>query len=56
MEEHPAAAASASTSIRLPYLGSGLIDPEEDCCGEADGGEEGVGAAVIAHGDASPVF
>ncbi len=37
-------------------LGSGLIDPEEDGGGEEDGGHEGVGASVVAHGDAAPVL
>ena len=33
-----------------------MIDPEDDGCGDADGGQEGVGASVIACVDASPVF
>lgn len=37
-------------------LCSGLIDPEEDDGGEADGGHEGVRAAVITHGDVGPVL
>jgi hypothetical protein len=37
-------------------LGSRFIDPEEDGVCEADGGHEGVGAAVIAHGGAAPVL
>ena len=33
-----------------------LIDPEDDGCGDSDGGHEGVGAAIIAGVDAPPVF
>ena len=33
-----------------------MIDLEEDCCGDADGGYEGVCALVIAGVDAPPVF
>jgi len=33
-----------------------LIDPEDYGCGDADGREEGVGAAIIAGMDATPVF
>jgi hypothetical protein len=32
----------------LRYLGSGLIDPEDEGCGEGDGRQEGVGASVVA--------
>ena len=32
------------------------MDPEEDGAGERDGGEEGVGASVVAQGDAVPVL
>ena len=35
------------------HLGSGIVDSEENGACEADGGEEGVGAAVIAHGNAA---
>lgn len=34
-------------------LGSGLIDPEEHGGGETDSGHEGVGVAIVAHGDAA---
>jgi segregation and condensation protein A len=37
-------------------LGSGLINPEEDSRGEADGGHEGVCASVVAHADAAPAL
>lgn len=37
-------------------LGSGLIDPEDEGCGESDGREEGVSAAVVACVDASPIL
>jgi hypothetical protein len=33
-----------------------LIDPEDDGCSDADGGHEGVRAAVIASVDTPPVF
>jgi hypothetical protein len=33
-----------------------LIKVEDEGGGDTDGGEEGVGAAVIAHGNAPPVF
>ena len=33
-----------------------MIDPEDDCRGDADCGHEGVRAAVIAGVDAPPVF
>lgn len=33
-----------------------LIDPEDDGCGDADCGEEGVGTSVVAGMDSSPVF
>ena len=33
-----------------------MIEPEDDSCGDADGGHEGVGTAVIAGVDASPVL
>ena len=33
-----------------------MIDPEDDCCGDGDGGHEGVSASVIAGVDAPPVF
>ena len=33
-----------------------LWQPEDDGCGDADGGHEGVGAAVIAGMDAAPVL
>jgi hypothetical protein len=33
-----------------------LIDPEDDVCGDADGGHEGVGALVVTGCDASPVL
>ena len=33
-----------------------MIDPEDDGCGDADCGHEGVGASVIAGVDAPPVF
>jgi len=39
-----------------PKLDSGLVNPEEDGAGEEDGGEEGVGVSVVAHGDAPPVL
>ena len=37
-------------------LGSGLVNPEQDGAGEADGGHERVGASIVAHGDAAPVL
>ncbi|TXH35815.1 MAG: hypothetical protein E6Q98_13970 [Rhodospirillaceae bacterium] len=37
-------------------LGSGLIDPEDHDGGDGDGGHEGVGAPVVAGGDAAPVL
>ena len=33
-----------------------MIDPEDDGCGYADCGHEGVGAAIIACVDAAPVL
>ena len=33
-----------------------MIEPEDDGGGDADGGHEGVGAAVVTGGDASPVL
>jgi hypothetical protein len=33
-----------------------LIEIEDDGSGDTDGGEEGVGATVITHGDAPPVL
>jgi hypothetical protein len=33
-----------------------LRQQEGDSCGDADGGKEGVGASVMAHGDAAPVL
>jgi hypothetical protein len=33
-----------------------LIEPEDDGCGNADGGHEGVGAAVVAGVDTAPVL
>ncbi len=33
-----------------------MIEPEDDGCCDADGGHEGVGAAVIAGVDASPIL
>ena len=33
-----------------------MIEPEDDGCGDADGGHEGVGASVVAGCDASPVL
>ena len=33
-----------------------MTEPEDDGCGDADGGEEGVGAPVVAGVDASPVL
>lgn len=33
-----------------------LIDPEYDCCSEADGGHEGMGATIVACVDAPPVL
>ena len=33
-----------------------MIEPEDDCCSDADGGHEGVCAAVLAGVDAAPVF
>jgi hypothetical protein len=33
-----------------------LIDPEDDGCGDADCGHEGVGASVVAGVDTSPIF
>ena len=41
---------------RVARLGSGLVNPEEDGAGEADGGHEGVGASIVAHGDAALVL
>ncbi len=40
----------------LEDLGSGLIDPEDHGCSDADCREEGVGASVVSGGDASPVL
>lgn len=37
-------------------LGSGLIDPEDECGGESDSGQEGVSAAVVSGMDSSPVL
>ncbi len=37
-------------------LGSGLIDPEDDGCGNADCRQEGMGASVVSGGDAPPVL
>jgi len=33
-----------------------LFEPEDDSCSDADGGHEGVGAAVVACVDAPPAF
>jgi hypothetical protein len=33
-----------------------LRQPEDNGCGDADGGEERVGASVVERGDAAPVF
>ena len=33
-----------------------MIDPEDDGCGDADCGHEGVGAPVLTGVDAPPVF
>ena len=33
-----------------------MREPDDDSCGDADGGHEGVGAAVIAGMDAAPVL
>ena len=33
-----------------------MIDPEDDGCGDADGGHEGVGASVVASVYATPVL
>jgi hypothetical protein len=33
-----------------------LIEPEDDGCGDTDGGHEGVGTSVVAGVDAPPVF
>ena len=41
----------------MSELGSGLIvDPENDGCGDADRGHEGMGTAAVAGVDAPPVF
>lgn len=37
-------------------LGSGLIDPEDDGCGDTDCREEGVSASVVSGCDAPPVL
>lgn len=37
-------------------LGSGLIDPEDEDCGEGDCGQEGVSASVVSRVDASPIL
>lgn len=44
------------TSGEAAQLGSGLIDPEYDCCGDADCREEGVSASIVARCDATPVL
>ena len=44
------------TAAGFLYLGSGLIDPEDDDGGQGDGGHEGMGASVIAGVDAAPIF
>tara|TARA_R100001224_G_scaffold51645_3_gene29995 strand:+ start:1090 stop:1275 length:186 start_codon:yes stop_codon:yes gene_type:complete len=33
-----------------------LIEPEDDGCGDADGGDEGVGGSVVSGVDAAPVL
>jgi len=33
-----------------------LLNPEDEDCGDADGGHEGVGASIVAGVDAPPVF
>ena len=33
-----------------------MIEPEDDGCGDADCGHEGVGAAIVAGVDAAPVL
>ncbi len=33
-----------------------LSEPDDDGGGEGDGAEGGLGAAVVAHGDAAPIF
>ncbi len=33
-----------------------MIEPEDDGCGDADGGHEGVGASVVTGVDAAPVL
>lgn len=35
---------------------TGSINPEDDGCGDADGGHEGVGAAVVMGFDMAPVL
>lgn len=42
--------------VAAAALGSGLIDPEDEDCGEGDCGQEGVGASVVSGVDASPVL
>jgi hypothetical protein len=37
-------------------LVSGAIDPEEDRCDEADGGEKSVDASIMAHSDAAALL
>lgn len=37
-------------------LGSGLIDPEDDCCGDASCREEGMSESIVSGSDASPVL
>jgi hypothetical protein len=37
-------------------LGSGLIDPEDECGGENDSGQEGVSAAIVSGMNAWPVL
>ena len=42
--------------LHVRIFGSGLIDPEDHDGEDGDSGHEGVGAPVVASGDAPPVF
>lgn len=40
----------------MSWAQASLIKPEDDGCGDADGGHEGMGASVVAGVDTAPVL
>jgi hypothetical protein len=51
-----AAALSTSSCARNPRLRTQFFEIKDEGTSDTNGGEEGVGTAVIAHGDTPPVF